>query len=91
MRIDIAEIPVLEGARFGFIEVDDQIKRSRMVFGQEAPLDAGRETGPAAPPQAAVLDHRQQRLARRGKNLLETAVAALFLIDLQVLDIGHFS
>jgi hypothetical protein len=57
VRVVAQDLPVLAGARFGFVGVDDQIARPAVaLLGHERPLEAGREAGAAAPAQFGILD-----------------------------------
>jgi len=52
VRVVAQDLPVLAGARLGFVGVDDQIARPAVAFlGHERPLEPGRKTGAAAPAQ----------------------------------------
>src|SRR3972149_7296512 len=57
MGVLLNEPPVLIGTRFPLICIATEILRDGRIFRDKAPLQACRETSPAAPPQTGVLDH----------------------------------
>src|SRR5581483_10871580 len=56
VRISFDQLPVFERPRLALVRVAAEISGSRMVFRDEAPLHAGRKTGPPSSPQARLLD-----------------------------------
>ena len=76
--------PVIERARFAFVGVQAEVDRSRVVFGQERPLQARREPGAAAAAQTAGLHDIDDVIRRlRRENSTQCLIAAGRLIDLQ--------
>jgi hypothetical protein len=70
MRIVPHDVPVLAGSGLRFIGVDDQIMRPfAHLLGHEGPLEAGREAGAAAPPQAGGLDLVDDGVAPAGDDV----------------------
>src|SRR5690606_41216108 len=74
-----AALTVLERARLRFVGVDEKVVRLAVVFGHEAPLDAGREAGAATAAQPALLDHLDDLVAGHAERLLQRLVAAPLL------------
>src|SRR5215211_5135091 len=78
VRVALEQLHVLEGAGLALVGVDHQVGRLAGPLGQEAPLHAGGEPGPAPTPQPGVLDQLDQVIGR----LLEGGVQAGVAVQL---------
>src|SRR5690606_12757833 len=73
------QLTVLEGARLGFVRVDQEVVRLAVVLRHEAPLHAGREARAAAAAQPALLDDIDDRVPVHLERLPERGVPAPLL------------
>ena len=71
VRVVAHDLPILAGARLGFIRVDDQIGRTPGIFFRhERPFEAGRKTRPATSAQPGFFHLVDDPVAALGENLL---------------------
>ena len=71
MGIMAHDLPVLAGAGFGFVGVDDEVGGAPVrLLGHERPFEAGRKARAAAPAQARRLDDVHDLVASKGKQVL---------------------
>src|SRR5512132_483458 len=75
VRVALEQLHVLEGARLALVGVDHQVGRLAGPLGQEPPLHAGGEPGPAPAPQPRVLDQLNQVLGGLPEGGVEAGVA----------------
>ena len=80
MRILMHDVPVLEGAGFGFVRVADQIDWLGIRGRNEAPLYTGRETCTPTATQAAGFDLVGDGAAIHGERLFELLIPAIFQV-----------
>ena len=90
MRIETDDIAVFEGTGFAFVGVADDVFFAGEGTGHEAPFQAGREAGTAAPAQAGSFDFGNHVVLRRffGQNFTQGGVAAAFDVFFQRPAIG---
>ena len=70
------DLAILERTRLALIGIGAQVVRTLGLGGHEAPLDAGRETGPSASPQPRFLHDLGDLLGFHRQRLAESLVAA---------------
>src|SRR3989304_7164827 len=80
MGVLLNDRPVLLGTRFPLICIATEILRDGRIFRDKAPLQACRETSPAAPPQTGVLDHLDDRIRVHLKGLFQGLIPAVVKI-----------
>ena len=91
MRVALHDHPVLEGARLAFVGVAAEILGLVRILRHEAPLEAGREPGPAAALEVGVLDQLDQTVgAEFTQNLGQRLVPARGLVGLDPVGVGLF-
>jgi hypothetical protein len=80
VRIVAQDFTVFTGARFGFVGIDDEIRRTAVGFlRHEGPFQAGRETRTAAATQTAVLHFLDYPVATLVQKTLGVVPLAAFL------------
>ena len=82
MRILMHDVPVLEGAGFGFVRVADEIDRLGVCRRDETPLHTSRETCTPTTAQAAGFDLVGDSAALHGERFFELLVAAILQVTL---------
>src|SRR5918994_1197543 len=85
VRVALEQLHVLEGAGLALVGVDHQVGRLAGPLGQEAPLHAGREAGPATAPQPGVLDQLDQVLGRLPEGGVEAGVAVQLTVAVDLM------
>ena len=86
--VALHDLAVFERARLGLVGVNDDVTRED-IGREEAPLHAGRETGPAPPAQARGLDDLDDlRRLLGGHRLAQRFEAAVLQVDVELVDVG---
>jgi hypothetical protein len=79
---------VLEGARLRLVGVADEVLGLVLPLRDEAPLQAGREAGAAAPAQARLLHFVDDRVGLHLERLGEPLIAAVLLVAFESQGLG---
>jgi hypothetical protein len=77
MWILLHQDSIVEGSRFALIRVDTQINRTRMILGQERPLQAARKPRAATTTQASILDDVNDVDRSHAQDLFDPCVATI--------------
>lgn len=73
----VKDVAVFEGARFGFVAIDDEVVGFAVIGPEEAPFDSGGESGSAASAEVGGFDLVEDVAGLEGESLFELVVSAV--------------